>query len=200
MIKDDLLQKYCKLIEDIQSNYKSIKPVLHRVSAFIQTIIDKNFSQQGRWDGNTKDIGLFSGGTQKWHPLAESTKKIYQRLGYSLDPTLRRSGHMYNSIDIYPKGESSIILSSNSEYGAIHNFGGTINIPSRTQTNKHKLNIKGQPVFAKKSAVGKKITEKNVIIPAYKITIPARPFLTLTDEDLIEILEELKKYAIEELE
>ena len=46
----------------------------------------------------------------------------------------------------------------------------------------------------------KKITEKNVIIPAYKITIPARPFLTLTDEDLIEILEELKKYAIEELE
>lgn len=85
----------------------------------------ENFDTRGRWDGNENDITIFSGDSQKWKALATSTKEKYQKLSWELEPTLNRSKGLMSTIEVSPQGKSSITISANSPYAAIHHYGGT---------------------------------------------------------------------------
>ena len=182
-----LINQYNKIITELQKTYSSITPILQRVSALIVTLLDKNFSAGGRWDGSGTD--LFSGGNQRWTPLSNNTISIYKKLGYSTKPTLNRTGRLRASIDANPYGKTSVIISANARYASIQQLGGVIKIPSR------QAKIRTNPrtnKFAKKRL--KRAIVKEVTIPAYDIRIPPRPYLTLTDADLLEIIEEIINY------
>jgi phage gpG-like protein len=170
--------KINKIIDDLSKEFTNISPLLPKISALVRSSIDSNFAQKGRWDGKSSD--LFSGGNFRWVQLSALTKKIYQKKGFSLEPTLLRStSGLRKSIEVNPKGDSSIIISANRDYAAIHQFGGTINFPSRPSKTKQKANKAGY--------MKRKFTK------AYNVTIPARPYLTLTPKDIDLIVDSIAK-------
>ena len=121
MLQDDIKKKLSDVAAELKEKHKDLTPILEEISALIRSAIDDNFAQGGRWDGSGTD--LFSGGSHRWKPLAESTEKAYSKLGYALRPTLYRSGTLLNSIEVNPFGTHSIAISSNLEYARIHQFG-----------------------------------------------------------------------------
>ena len=111
------------------ANASNLQPVMAKVRAFVMNAIQRNFDSKGRWDG--KGTGFLSGGTQKWKPLANSTKKKYKKQGITdLDPTLNRSQYgLYKSIQVYSKG-TEIHATSAFPYANVHQFGYK-NTPAR---------------------------------------------------------------------
>lgn len=150
MIQQNILQSVNSIAAQLKAKYSDLTPILEQISAIIQSAIDDNFDQRGRWDG--VGTSLLSGGNMRWTPLAQSTKKRYAKLGYELQPTLRRTGILQSSIETRPYGKGSIIISSNLEYAAAHQFG---------------------------------IKRKS---------LPARPFITLTEKDVQDIINKLLSF------
>ena len=72
--------------------------------------------------------------------------------GDNPEPTLRRNGHLVDSVNARPYGKSSVMIASNLEYAAVHQFG---------------------------SKDGK---------------IPALPFITLTEQDIQDIVKRLASF------
>lgn len=132
-------------ITELKNRFKDLTPVIGTIAALIESAILENVEAGGRWDGSGS--GLLSGGTQKWAPLAESTKKKYKKLGYELTPTLNRGGYLIPTLAVASEGTNRIVVSTDAIYGKFHQFG-----------TKH---------------------------------MPARPFITLTNEDLKLILRTL---------
>lgn len=99
---------------------------------------------------------------------------------------LRDTGRLANSISHTVTG-NSVDVSTDVEYAAIHNFGGTIqrkgragSVRLRTTAGGHLMRQKGSPnlaVFAKRSH--KRATERSYQGRDYAITIPARPFFPI---------------------
>jgi len=186
MISNDITNSLSRKFIELQKQFDDLTPVLEVVSALIERAISENFDARGRWDGNENDITIFSGGSQKWKALASSTKEKYQRLGWELEPTLNRSKGLMSTIEVRPQGKSSVVISANSPYAAIHQFGGTLKptIP---------ISLKMRKFFwAKYFETGKDnwkalaLTKKKELKPM--IQVPARPYITMTEEDLEEII------------
>lgn len=188
----DISSQINKLVAELQERYGNMRPILSQVAAMIESAIDDNFDQGGRWDGS--GTGLLSGGNQRWTPLSKATKANYRKLGYTLEPTLRRSGILRSSIEARPYGKSSIMISSNHEYAAIHQFGGQINHPGGTP---YVIGKNGKAKFiSKRKAAGLKSKGKNVLLTsAHTINIPARPYITLSEDDLKQIFNEMMLLA-----
>ncbi len=153
MLKQDIVINLNSAIADIQKKYSDISPILPGIAALIQSSIIENIDAGGRWDG--VGTSIFSGGNQKWKPLSEPYKKhLIKKYGESVNtnPTLNRQGYLRSSITdgIRPYGKSSVLIGSNYEYAAVHQFG-----------SKDK-------------------------------SIPARPYITLTDTDIELIINKLK--------
>lgn len=186
MINEQIISQLNSVFRTLKSQYDDLTPILDMVSALIDRAITANFDERGRWDGNESDITIFSGGSQKWKALASSTKGKYQRLGWELEPTLNRTKGLMSTIEVRPQDKSSVVISANSPYAAIHQFGGTLKptIPISSKMRKF--------FWAKFYETGQKnwralaLTKKRALKPV--IQIPARPFITLTEEDLEEII------------
>ena len=186
MINDQIISQLNGVFRSLKSQYDDLTPVLEMVSALIDRAISANFDERGRWDGNESDITIFSGGTQKWKALATSTKEKYQRLGWELEPTLNRTKGLMSSIEVRPQGKSSVVISANSPYAAIHQFGGTLKptIPISLKMRKFFWAKYFETGFENWKALA--LTKKKELRPV--IQIPARPYITLTEEDLEEII------------
>ena len=190
MINKQIISQLNSVFRTLKSQYDDLTPVLEMVSALIDRAISANFDERGHWDGNESDITIFSGGSQKWKALATSTKEKYQRLGWELEPTLNRTKGLMSTIEVRPQGKSSVVISANSPYAAIHQYGGTVKptIPITTRMRKF--------FWAKYYETGQEnwkalaLTKRKEIKPI--IQIPARPYITLTEEDLEEIINYLK--------
>ncbi len=186
MINEQIISQLNSVFRTLKSQYDDLTPVLEMVSALIDRAISANFDERGRLDGNESDITIFSGGSQKWKALASSTKEKYQKLGWELEPTLNRTKGLMSTIEVRPQGKSSIIISANSPYAAIHQFGGTLKpiIPISLKMRKFfwaKYYETGQENWKAQA-----LTKKKELKPL--IHIPARPYITLTEEDLEEIM------------
>jgi len=187
MISNDIINSLSRKFIELQEQFNDLTPILEVVSALIERAISQNFDARGRWDGNESDISILSSGSQKWKALASSTKEKYQRLGWELEPTLNRSKGLMSTIEVRPQGKSSIVISANSPYAAIHQFGGTLT-PTIPITSKM-----GKFFWAKYYNTGlvnwkaMALTKKKELKPTNKI--PARPYITLTQEDWEEIVE-----------
>ncbi|MGY9046314.1 hypothetical protein P775_11100 [Puniceibacterium antarcticum] len=85
--------------------------------------------------------------------------------------------------------DDQVRIGSPKEYAAIHQLGGTIKKAARTATIYQSYDKKTDtfdPTFRKKSRSN---FASDVTIPAHEITIPARPFLGVSKEDEVIIIE-----------
>jgi phage virion morphogenesis protein len=103
-INDTVVQKYFR---DVENKGKTVAPLLEQLGSIIQDAIGDNFEQQGR---------------PAWQPLKASTLKERTKLGYT-GPILQRTGKLKRSIT-RKTGTNFVIVGTNLEYAAIHNFGG----------------------------------------------------------------------------
>jgi len=187
MISNDIINSLSRKFIELQEQFNDLTPILEVVSALIERAISQNFDARGRWDGNESDISILSSGSQKWKALASSTKEKYQRLGWELEPTLNRSKGLMSTIEVRPQGKSSIVISANSPYAAIHQFGGTLTptIPITSKMRKFFWAKYYNTGLVNWKAMA--LTKKKELKPTNKI--PARPYITLTQEDWEEIVE-----------
>ena len=100
--------------------------------------------------------------------------------------TLVNSGQLLASLH-YNASASGLELGTNKEYAAIHQFGGTIAQGARSQVVHFKVHKRtGKQLKGFRKEKGASLAQK-VAIGARTITIPARPFLGLDDDDEREI-------------
>jgi phage gpG-like protein len=192
MINKYIINSLSQKFIELQKQFDDLTPVLEVISALIERAISENFDARGRWDGNESDITIFSGGSQKWKALASSTKEKYQKLGWELEPTLNRSKGLMSTIEVRPQGKSSIVISANSPYAAIHQYGGTLTptIPITSKMRKFFWAKYYNTGLVNWKALA--LTKKKELKPT--IRIPARPYITLTQEDWEEILQTFSTY------
>jgi phage gpG-like protein len=165
----------------------------------IKSDIEANFRDYGRTSGETSNITIFSGGEVQWKQLAPSTIKAYRKKGYETRPTLdKHAGGLRRSIGIQKLSNWQVMITGNMPYSAIHQYGKTIEHSQREGSAKWKA-IGSKKTgykfrFAKKSS--KRAIERKFKVGAYKVVIPARPYITLTPEDVTEIVNLISLYIV----
>lgn len=100
---------------------------------------------------------------------------------------LRFDFHMLGDQFSHQVSGDTLLVGTNAKYGAIHHFGGDIERPSRTAEVFFRRDGDGTVgnrfVSRRKSNFAQRVT-----LPAYKITMTARPWLGLSPEDETEVL------------
>lgn len=121
-----------------------------------------------------------------WAPLKPATIRSRIRRKRSPEGILRDYGHLEGSINAQTT-DDEVRVGSPDEHAAIHQLGGTIEMPGRAAKIYRRKDRKGQVGrrFVKKSTANH-VTD--AAIPAYSITIPARPFLGISAEDQTDIM------------
>lgn len=140
---------------------------------------------------------------QPWQKLKRATIRRREAAGQTPITILRsnskgKSGSsLAGSMNATSDAESASI-GTPVKHAAIHQFGGIIQIPARKgKIYRHKdptTGIVGRTFVSKKEA--NEITE--VDIPAYSITMPARPFLGVSAEDQSDILDAAEAWLQQE--
>ena len=113
-----------------------------------------------------------------WKPLNPKTiqrKRNKQKI-------LTERGLLRGSIHYELNGDT-LEVGTDRKYGAIHQFGGVVKIPARTQTVKVGTKGKNKGRFMKSKTKAAHAIERTFTIPAHDVSIPARPFLGLSAED-----------------
>lgn len=163
MDSQHIIKKLNFAISSIEDEIR-LELVLPLVVDLISQIIKRNFDNEGAWNGDDSNIDLFSGGSKKWEKLANPQGDEFRKL-------LRDTGNLYNNIEVGLNGDQ-IYISSNAPYSAIHQFGfsGNVTISEHERTSKKgkKFKVKQHSKF---------------------VSIPARPFIVLSEDDLEEIYE-----------
>lgn len=198
------LQPAITALENMAARGKNLNPVLTKIKWIMIGGITENFEQEGRpskWKqrssftnesyGNRKydDFTNTKRGRQlMYNSLFGENKRSTNALNKkktslfgdaSSNKILQNSGRLKNSIDGQVIG-NSVIVGSALKYARIHQFGGVI-----TPKNGSCLCI---PVGGGK------------VIKVKKVTIPARPYLVITDKENRLIISDVKKYYKESLE
>ncbi len=165
------------------------KGAIHRVIAGgLDEAVQRNF--------RTQSAGL---GGEPWAPLAKSTLRNKRRKNRKILQLRGQAGGLLGSITT-AWDETYAEIGTYLVYAAIHQYGGVIEHGARTETfkrkrwGKDKFNKKGNLVakkgqFQKGTSPGKGFTFKS-----HSITIPARPYLTLTDRNHRQIVSEIAFY------
>ena len=181
----DIVSQFAQILLKLKEKTNNIMPVVHLITAVINEAIERNFRENGNWDGNVSNINIFSGGSNRWQArkpayVTRITKKVPNAKPLEVTEVLRRS------IEVVPLGQSKIGITAKVPYAAIHQFGGRINSPGGTPyiaTDKGAVfisNRKAKQLEAKGHKV--KRTKPHII------NMPARPYIVLTPEDVQEII------------
>lgn len=101
-------------------------------------------------------------------------------------PILKFDNHMIGDQFTHQVEGDTLLVGTNAPYGAAHQFGADIKIPAR-QTEVFFHHAKGEvsPHFVNKA---KSNFAQAVTIPAHVVTLPARPWLGISDADAEEIV------------
>lgn len=142
-----LLNSLSRKVTDMSPLMRQIANIMHNDA------VEKNFEQEGR---------------PKWKPSKRAQKQGGK--------TLQDTGQLAASISQQYTSNSAVV-GTNKKYAAIHQFGGTIQIPARDRILHFKTytkgKFKGRTLFArnnKRATYGMKVH-----IKAYKVTMPPRP-------------------------
>ncbi len=161
---------------------RDLTPAMQSAASLLAAAVRDNFAAQGR---------------PPWPNLAPATIKAREVKGHWPGKILQQRGHLARSVQ---QGHcaTEAWVGSNLRYAAVHQLGGTIQIPARTVEVLLKRYSrgprKGRSRFAKPGATGPGLTRKTVHIPAYSVHIPARPFLGLTEEDTAKLREAIVRH------
>lgn len=113
-------------------------------------------------------------------PWAKLSPAYARRKKYNQGKMLTLRGYLRSGIRYQVTGPAEVEVGTNAVQGAIHQFGGTIEVKAR-QAKVRFRSVAGKVLFAKKSH--KRATERQVNVPAHQVSIPARPFLGVSDKD-----------------
>jgi phage gpG-like protein len=158
-------------------------PILKDIETVISSSIARNFKEGGRF-GNE----ILGGGSNKWKPSIRSTNQSGE--------TLRDTGILRNSISVDVKQVGNglqIQLKSGTNYSAIHNFGGIIKRAASSKIYIQNRFSRGpkKGKFKKGTTSGRGTTNGS-----YTISMPARPFLVIQDEDILEIKDLIMEFLL----
>lgn len=156
--------------------------LLPRLGEYLQTSTEDRFKTQTGPDGAA------------WAPLK---KRYAKRKKYNADKVLTLRGYLRGGIRYQLDGPDAVQVGTNIRYGAIHQFGGAIDMPERTATVRYRSTA-GKILFVNKRQK-KNVTQKNVTIGAHQVKIPARPYLGISDADDARILQILQEWQEEQL-
>lgn len=160
---------------------------LHQASVFAAQDIKDHFKKEEGFDG-------------KWKPFKYGGRLTWTGKEFKIDTTahlLSDIGKMKNSIS-YAEDYSNLTLriTSAMPYSAIHQYGGTVSIPAMTKPHGSAFVIyapageygiaAGRATKTKRIKGGAKlVTSLNFlfrsVVKAHTVTIPARPYLWLSD-------------------
>lgn len=157
---------------ELINKFEKRAPLMKMLAGLMEDAVQENFEQQGR----PKWLG--------WSP------RYARRRGPG--QILQRSGRLASSIAQYSDNDMATV-GTNVIYAGIHQSGGKISIPARSQQAYYRQNKDGtlNNQFARKSKAN--YAEWNTI-PAYEIKMPARPFLFLAESDVSAIEEKSVNY------
>lgn len=124
-----------------------------------------------------------------WTPLAAATIRARTRAGQVPITILRsnskgKAGSSLAGSLVYLASQDEVRVGSPKEHAAIHQLGGVIEKPAGTRW------MAGRR-FARRTEHSE---GKEIAIKAHQITIPARPFLGLTRDDEVAVLEEAEDW------
>jgi len=156
---------------------KDRQPLTKEISQIMLKAVQDNFNTQGARIGG-------------WPQLAKSTLKEKTRKGFTAG-MLIRSGSLLRSISARASNDEAVV-GTNKKYAQIQNDGGTINRGARSETFVRSRYVKGSKKGKFKKGGG--TLGKGFTFKAHSITIPARPFLKLNDDDIKEIENAVSKY------
>jgi phage virion morphogenesis protein len=141
------------------------------LAGMMEDSVQENFEQQGR---------------PKWQHWKSNAYASVGAVKYS------SAGRLASSITAYSDNDMATV-GTNVIYAGIHQSGGKINIPARSQQAYYRQNKDGtlNNKFARKSKAN--YSEWHTI-PAYEINMPARPFLRLTESDISDMEEKAVDY------
>lgn len=153
---------FSKNLGDFIKKLENREALMREMAAAMGDAVEENFRSEGRpaWAG--------------WSPRYAKTRQ-----GGKI---LQKSGRLATSINQHSDNDSATV-GTNVKYARIHQEGGTINQRARKQTVHFRQDKHGN--------VGKQFVKKSrsnfaqtVAVAAYKIKMPARPFLHLTEQDV----------------
>ncbi|MGM4981879.1 phage virion morphogenesis protein [Rhizobium sp. 11_C7_N12_5] len=125
---------------------------------------------------------------QPWKTLMPATIKRREEKRQTPIKILRASGRLAGSIN-YRASNDDMTIGSPLPYAAIHNNGGEIEMPERTQTIYQHYDEKNDEIdqrFRKKS---KSNFARDVLVKAHSITMPARTYLDISKENEKDIIQ-----------
>ncbi|WP_140918357.1 phage virion morphogenesis protein [Limnobaculum xujianqingii] len=143
------------------------EPLMRDIAGIMADAVEENFAQEGR---------------PKWLGIKRDGK------------VLQDKGRLAASNTAFSDNDNAVV-GTNSKYAAIHHFGGVIKKKARTQSLYFKQNKDGSVGrrFVRKS---KSNFSQTANIGAHQVTMPARPFLTLSNDDINEIEHAVSEYLV----
>lgn len=157
---------------ELINRFEHREPLMREMAAAMGDAVEENFARQGRPDW----LG--------WSPAYARTRK-----GGKI---LQRSGRLAKSITQYSTSDEATV-GTNVKYARIHQEGGEISIAPRSQRAYYRQNKDG--------SVGNRFVKKSRsnfsqwhTMGAYKIKMPARPFLHLTEDDVTQMESTAERY------
>lgn len=175
----------------------------------VRNSIEDNFQEEGRFGS-----GIFGGGNSRWHKSLRAKKqsgKTLQDTGQlaasiqvkaSSDAKITIETNEKDLIKFNASGEFKVRIGSNKKYAGIHHFGGTIKHPGGTPflpfkpTKKRFGIMPNQMIFISKEKA-EELKARGIPVrytKPHSINMPARPYLVLQDEDLIEIRDKFTEW------
>lgn len=148
----------------LRAKLTDMRPLFEEIGNIVMRSIEKSMQLNGRTSGEGGDP--WEGGAEKWPDLEDVTKKLREKRKTWPGQILRDSGQLAASIhkEVF---ESSVVVGTNKEYAATHQFGAR----------------RGE--FGAVTRTSKKGKTWSQALPWGEI--PARPFLNVQDEDWEEI-------------
>ncbi len=186
-----------KTIENIGERLSNLSPVLEKMGAVAAADVRKNFTEKGRYDSPDN----FLGGTKKWEPHSEATKKIKESKGlkgpYSL---LVESGRLVKSISSEVENANTVAVGTNVEYARRMHYGskkGEFEILVKAHIRRRK--VAGSNILKSGKPGKTKNMNINTSVRAHirkSPFIPARPFMNIQPETVERISRILSNFIL----
>lgn len=161
-------------LADVARQLGDARPLFRSIAGLLEAETEANFAAQGR---------------PNWVPLAASTKaeRLKRNNGGSVLKILQDSGILAASVSSAYGPDYAMVGAGGAAkaYAAIHQFGGTVEHAAHSVKTRLRTDAKGNllkqegrknlAVFAKDSH--KRARESWHLVEAYRVSIPARPYL-----------------------
>jgi len=184
MAQDNNIQDLEKSILNVMDEYLNIDGALESIAIDLEQSFRDNINSGGKVGKITgENDNFYAGGNSRFTSLSKMSRTDNQK------PTLIGEGKLIRSINtLVDYANNTIKIGSNLPYSRIHQIGGTIKTSITPKSRKYfwymfyKTNIQMFKNMA--------LTKKDFFI----INIPARPYITVSEETIINIEETLFNY------